>query len=389
MPAIIPLVVAGVAAAGSAIASANSKAASDNANKSAADQAQAARDAANANANQAIGSTQAQTTTGIQQQQQNFANALLTPQLVQNQSALTSQLQAASNGQGPNPALDQLNQTTGQNVANQSALMAGQRGAGANAGLIARQAAQQGAATQQQAVGQGATLSAQQQIAARQQLQQALSGQMTSGLQAQQGAASTALGNQGIITGALTGASNQGNQAALQAMQSSQQNNAQNNLQQQQSLGAGFNAVGTGLTAFGSKSGSDNNDGYSNPQIDHWAQGGEITNLKENYSGKGPRSRVGRHLMGGAKGGEVEAILSPGEIYLTPDETKKVVEGKKSPLDGERIPGKAQVSGDSPENDTVRKTVETGGFVIKRSKAQDEESAKKFVQTMMAKRGKK
>lgn len=55
-----------------------------------------------------------------------------------------------------------LNQATGQNVANQAALMAGQRGAGANVGLIARQAAQQGAATQQQAVGQGATMQANQ-----------------------------------------------------------------------------------------------------------------------------------------------------------------------------------------------------------------------------------
>jgi hypothetical protein len=43
--------------------------------------------------------------------------------------------------------------------------MAGQRGSSQNAGLIARQAAQQGAATQQNAVGQAATLSAQQQLA--------------------------------------------------------------------------------------------------------------------------------------------------------------------------------------------------------------------------------
>lgn len=82
-------------------------------------------------------------------------------------------------GTGPNPAQAALNQSTGQNVANQAALMAGQRGAGANVGLLARQAAQQGANTQQQAVGQAATLQANQQIAGMQGLgaQQAAMGQ--------------------------------------------------------------------------------------------------------------------------------------------------------------------------------------------------------------------
>ncbi len=85
---------------------------------------------------------------------------------------LANQYQGLANGTGPNIALDQLNQTTGQNVANQAALMGGQRGAGANAGLLARQIAQQGANTQQQAVGQAATMRAQQQLAAMQGLQQ-------------------------------------------------------------------------------------------------------------------------------------------------------------------------------------------------------------------------
>lgn len=88
------------------------------------------------------------------------------------QQALSNQLQQNALGNGPNPAQAALAQQTGQNVANQGALMAGQRGAGANIGLLARQAAQQGAATQQQAVGQGATLQAQQQLAAQSALAQ-------------------------------------------------------------------------------------------------------------------------------------------------------------------------------------------------------------------------
>ncbi len=82
------------------------------------------------------------------------------------QQGTANQLQGIANGTGPNPAQAALNQSTGQNIANQAALMAGQRGAGANVGLMARQAAQQGAATQQQAVGQGATMQAQQELGA-------------------------------------------------------------------------------------------------------------------------------------------------------------------------------------------------------------------------------
>lgn len=87
-------------------------------------------------------------------QQQNLANTLL----------------AQSRGQGPNPAQDMLNQSTAKNISNQGALMASQRGASSNPALIARQAAMQGANTQQQAVGQAATLGGQQRLAAQQQL---------------------------------------------------------------------------------------------------------------------------------------------------------------------------------------------------------------------------
>ncbi len=87
------------------------------------------------------------------------------------QANTLAQLQGVANGTGPNPAQAMLNQQTGQNVANQAALMAGQRGAGANVGLMARQIAQQGAATQQQAVGQGASMQAQQSLGALGQMQ--------------------------------------------------------------------------------------------------------------------------------------------------------------------------------------------------------------------------
>lgn len=115
--------------------------------------------------------TQASTNvSGGLQQQQAFLNALQAQGGVGNLANVYHQMQSVANGTGPNPAQAQLNEATRQNVNNQAALMASQRGAGANAGLIARQAAMQGANTQQQAAGQAATLGAQQQLGALNQL---------------------------------------------------------------------------------------------------------------------------------------------------------------------------------------------------------------------------
>ena len=80
-----------------------------------------------------------------QQQQQNLLQALQNQGALQNQSNVYNQLQQVAQGQGPNPAQAMLNEATGTNVANQAALMVSARGAASNPGLIARQAAMQGA----------------------------------------------------------------------------------------------------------------------------------------------------------------------------------------------------------------------------------------------------
>ncbi len=98
--------------------------------------------------------------------QQNLLNAIQGQNGLGNQSQVYNQLQQVAAGQGPNPATALLNNATGQNVQQQAALMAGQRGSSANAGLLARQAGQLGAATQQGAVGQAAALQAQQSLGA-------------------------------------------------------------------------------------------------------------------------------------------------------------------------------------------------------------------------------
>ena len=190
-------------------------------------------------------------TQGALQGQQAFLNALQAQNGIGNQASVFNQLQGVANGTGPNPAQAMLAQATGANTANQAALMAGQRGAGQNAGLIARQAAMQGAANQQNAAGQGASMQAQQSLGALNQL---------SGIAGQQ------VGQQAAATGAVTGAQqaeqqnilnsiNAQNQAQVGSQSSVNAANAglaQTTMQGQQGLiGGALNALGTALAEGG------------------------------------------------------------------------------------------------------------------------------------------
>lgn len=205
------------------------------------------------NASIAAPTTAAQATNAYNQnqnaltQQQQFLNAVQAQNGLQNQSNVLNQLQGVANGTGPNPAQAQLAQATGANVANQAALMAGQRGSSQNAGLIARQAAQQGAQTQQQSAGQAATLQANQSLNAL--------GQMggIAGQQAQQQAAATgALTNaqqseQGQLLGSINSQNQanvnmQGNVNTANAGLAGQQMGAQGNL-----LGGVFQGAGSAV----------------------------------------------------------------------------------------------------------------------------------------------
>jgi hypothetical protein len=93
--------------------------------------------------------------------------------------------------------------------------------------------------------------------------------------------------------------------------------------------------------------------------------------------------------MAAAHGGRVPALVSPGERYLPPGEVKKVAAGEKSPIKaGQRIPGTPKVQGNSYTNDTVSKTLKSGGIVIPNSVMQSKNPAKeasKFVAAILAK----
>lgn len=100
---------------------------------------------------------------------------------VGSQNFLRQNYENQINGTGPSPAQAALNQNTQQNISQQAALAANTRGAGSNAGLIAVNNAQQGAATEQQAVGQEATLKAEEQLAAENNLQNLAGSQVAQG----------------------------------------------------------------------------------------------------------------------------------------------------------------------------------------------------------------
>ncbi len=329
------------------------------------------------------------TTQGGLAQQKAFLDALQAQGGIANQSSVFNQLQGVANGTGPNPAQAMLNQATGANVANQGALMASQRGAGANPALIARQAAQQGAATQQQAAGQGATLQANQSLNALNQLGGVAQQQVGNQANAANAYTQSALGNQGTVNNAI------GQQNATRANAIGSVNAANVPLAQQNAnaVGGVFNGLSSALGMGGSAKAL----ASAAPRM-LAAEGGAIPNLKENYGGYSGKSGVGRHLFGSiamAKGGKVPALVSPGERYLSPDEVKKVEKGQKPAIKaGEKIHGKPKVGGakDSYANDTVPKTLEAGGIVIPRSITQGKDAEKKahaFVSAILARGNKK
>lgn len=269
-------------------------------------------------------------------QQNQLYQALQAQNGIQNQSNVYGQLQNVANGTGPNPAQAMLNQQTGQNIANQASLMAGQRGASANPALIARQAAQQGANTQQQAVGQGATMQAQQSLGALGQMSGLANQQAANQIAGTTAATQAYQGEQGQLLGAQQGFNTA--QAGMQNAQTPNQGTALGG------LGQGIaHVAGLGL-----------------------AQGGSVPP-------KGPQSSLGMYLSSSyAKGGNVGSALK----------------------EGGHVPGKPAVGGatNSYSNDTVSAKLSPGEIVLPRSVTMSKDpvsASAAFVRATLAKKGRK
>lgn len=388
------------------------------------------------------------------------------------QQQLANALQQQAMGNGPNPAQAQLAQQTSNNINQQSAMMAGQRGAGQNAGMIARQAGQQGGALQQNAVGQAATLQAQQQLAAQQQLgqqqaqMQAVAGNQIGNQMSGAGAfTNAALQNQGQLLGAQGGY----NSALVGSTASQNSANAglasQNAKGSQGMLGGMMNGLGgmgmnmlsgsgggdagggaadefgsnTADEAFGDEAGSGlesigeealNKGGMVDQSSSHMKHLSDIYHPKMANGGpiKNPMESIGSPVIdsigniGGyshddtsfltsgldqfankvgptiariiamSQGGKVPVVVSPGEGHVPKDKAQAVAAGKM-PLQQavKKIPGKAEVKGDSLKNDTVPQKYNEGDVVIPRSVMNSDDPVKagtKFLVDALKKSGK-
>lgn len=395
-------------------------------------------------------------------QNQDFVNALSAQGGIQNQSnifgqqqAFANQLQDQANGNGPNPALAQLANTTGQNVSQQAALMGSQRGAGANAGLIARQAAMQGAGIQQQSAGQAAVLRAQQQIAAQQALQQqqAMMGQMSTQQVAQQQAARNAANSYagGLYNSDLNAIGQWNN--ALVSMKSNQNNAnadiANTNAMGQQQMFGGFMSglSGAGATSsmpsMGSMGGGSGGGGeaaggaaaaaYRGGMVSKgYADGGEVSddfNIGSQFN-KGPTyslmgqpqtSNYSLGLEGDTSFSEPQSFAAKMLAQLDNSQKKPQEQLASIPQgmnpgaaamrkggydqgkairtlatmgfgasDGGKVPGKPQMGGNDPKNDTVPAMLSPGEIVIPKSiteSANAPDKAKLFVEAVLKKHG--
>lgn len=324
------------------------------------------------------------------------------------QNLLTNQLTAQTMGQGPSPAQAQLNQATGRNIAQQAALAAGTRGAGANAGLVAANNAQQGANTQQQSIGQAAVLQAQQQLAAQQQLQQLAGSQVQQGTSAVQLDNQTQQNEQNILQGANTSANN----AAVSMQQNINNTNAavaagNQNANQNviQGIGNAVKSIGGGVASLFAKGGEilpTHLHAMAKIYHPHLAGGGEVYQMStpvESPISVGSAPMLPAYTGDFGKSSEVPAPKTPpktplGQISATqgygPDSQALaggagdaggitglvsdagpalllaahggVVGGKLKA--GGKVPGKPKVDHDAYKNDTVSAKLSPGEVVI-------------------------
>lgn len=360
--------------------------------------------------------------------QQRLLGALQGQGGLQKQTDVYGQLQDIAAGKGPNPAQAMLNQRTGENVANQAALMAGQRGASANVGLMARQAAQAGSGIQQQAVGQGATMQANQSLGAINQAgnlantmasnQIAGTNAATNAEQAQYGNLMNALAQQNQQRIASQSSVNAGNAGLAQTGMGGQQQMLGGMMSgaammvahggmipgyadgggvgPQSSFGQFLTTVNApseiplaapmpsgGGSGDAIKGGMEKLSGAIKPQ-------GTIENYNPNTAYSGPSAGPWSPKMAGpaaalkSGGGMVDVVLSPGEKVVPPNKVNEAAGGK---VEAKTVPGKAHVPGDSVKNDTYQTKLPEGSIVVPRTKAKDAGDAAAFVRKILAQRG--
>lgn len=328
------------------------------------------------------------TVVASQQALNDYNQTLSTQNGAQNQSDVYNAEGQIASGQGPNPALAQLNQTTGQNVAAEGALAAGQRGASSNVGLIERNAAQQGATTQQQAVGQAATTEANQQLNALN-AQAGIAGEQVGELQT---GLANAAGNATANQGQLLSAQGQYNSNITGGQGSVNSANTPTNVAAQGEtyglINGGLGGAGSQLVKNSAPTTGTSSGGFTAPNQSAASQPGAVSTTaspiaggaqvaykggvihgRDRMSKGGHPSFVAQFLHGQlamASGGKVSAIVSPKEVYLNPHQVKEVMERGADPMKiGHHFPGQDKVKKkDSFKNDVIKTELDSGGVVL-------------------------
>jgi hypothetical protein len=321
-------------------------------------------------------------------QQQAFVNAMGAQNGLGNQTSVYNQLQGVADGTGPNPAQAALANATAANTANQAALMAGQRGTGANAGLLARQAAMQGAANQQNSAGQAANMQANQSMNAL--------GQM--GGMANQMASQQAAGIQGLNQNSqneqknLLDAIAAQNKAKVDMKSNENTTNATIQAANQKSQSGGLGGMLGGLGSIA---------GTMFGPLGTMA-GGALGNMAGQMLGGGGGDSGGGGGAGGMLGGLGSMLAAHGgQVPGNGPRSNAAKHLKSLPMptadtggalkSGGSVPGEAPVKGDSYKNDSVKALLSPGEIVLPRHVTQGPDAAEKakaFVEAIMARKSK-
>lgn len=338
------------------------------------------------------------------------------------QYQLAQALQDQANGKGPSLAQSQLQAGTDRNIQQAMALQASQRGTNAGQGL--RQVAQQTAQANQQQAQQSADLRMQEQMQARGQLGAVLDSgrgqdiglaENQAGLQQQANQANMGAQNEMQLAQAqLQQQANANNQNA--SLQQTQLNDAQSQffnkgisgvLDQQQAANMSLEKLkvdqATGLAGVNQKAYADASQkrgdflgglGQGAAAIAMMAGGGRVPQMADGgMVGPPAPSPTGDFLKSFSEN------LKKVQSTDTPNESGQQKAGKAAGMglakgamalfgaaDGAKVPGHADVPGDSLENDKVPVLTSPGEVIVPRSIAADEDKTIAFVRALRSSR---
>ena len=331
----------------------------------------------------AYGNTQA----GIRQA--NNLTTTLTPGVAQgaeSQNFLTNQLTNQAQGIGPNPAQAALNQNTANNIKQAAALAAGTRGAGTNAGLIASNAAQNAANTNQEAAGQEATLQANQQLAAQGQLANLAGQQIGQGTNAIQLQNQVGQNEQNILQGANT-AQNNANVSMQQNINSTNAAVAAGNQNANQNvisgIGNAVKGIASGITSLFAEGGEVPAHIHKVMSIyhPHLADGGMVwqnsipvsaaisggaPTVLPSYQGGPMLASLAEKPKADASPASLSPVVSNGSYYGGQGYADQLgaIGANLSIAKGGKVPGKPKVNHDAYSNDTVDAKLTPGEVVM-------------------------